>query len=87
MDFLKKKKDKTSPKIKAKTGKGGKKDPKMPDSNRFWVNLLSTIIIFFLVVTGYSLIVEQREEVVRSQNSSPLPSVCSMVRMSSPSSE
>ncbi|MCH8889337.1 ATP-dependent zinc metalloprotease FtsH [Patescibacteria group bacterium] len=34
----------------------------MPDSRQFWVNLFSTIIIFFFLVSAYSLIVETREE-------------------------
>ena len=62
MKFLDKKDSQKSPKNKGKIGKGSKKDPKMPDSKQFWVNLLSTIIIFFFLVSAYSLIVETREE-------------------------
>ena len=41
---------------------GGKKPkgPKMPENKQFWVNLLTTIVIFFLLISTYSIIAERR---------------------------
>ena len=58
MDFLNKNKKE----------KAGKKDPKkptgpqMPDNKQFWVNLLTTIVIFFLLISTYSIISDRRAD-------------------------
>ena len=41
-------------------GKKGKKGLKTTNNKQFWVNLFTTLVIFFLLVSTYSLIVEQR---------------------------
>ncbi|MBI2618141.1 ATP-dependent zinc metalloprotease FtsH [Candidatus Kaiserbacteria bacterium] len=35
------------------------KVPKLPERERFWVNLLSTLLIFFVLVSAYSVIAER----------------------------
>lgn len=55
---------------KEKRGKKGKMPPflkgpvKGPSRNQFWGNILSTVLILLIIVTGYSLIVENRKEKV-----------------------
>ena len=62
MDLLNKDKD-TKP-LEGNKGKGGKKKvpPKMPENKQFWVNLLTTLVIFFLLISTYSIIAEQRKK-------------------------
>jgi cell division protease FtsH len=36
--------------------------PKMPENKQFWVNLLTTIIIFFLLISTYAMISERKAE-------------------------
>lgn len=36
--------------------------PKIPEKQQFWVNLFSTILIFFILITTYSLIVNNRQK-------------------------
>lgn len=54
MEFLNK--DNKKPEKKDKNQKG----PAMPENKQFWVNLLTTIIIFFLLISTYSIIAERR---------------------------
>jgi cell division protease FtsH len=59
MDFLNKNNKKKSP----KNGKGGGKNPKgsqLPENKQFWVNLLTTFVIFFFLISTYSIISEQK---------------------------
>ena len=34
--------------------------PKMPDNKRFWMHLLATLVVFFVLISAYSIIVEQQ---------------------------
>ena len=62
MDLFKKNSDeKLIPK-----GEGNdKKGAKIPTGKNFWVNLLTTLVIFFLLISTYSLIAEQRAKTDR----------------------
>ncbi|MFC1733570.1 hypothetical protein ACFL6I_24995, partial [candidate division KSB1 bacterium] len=62
MDLLGKKKKKNTkgkkgskktPKVEKKVSIPGA--PKLPEKQKFWANLLSTVLIFFILVTAYSL--------------------------------
>ena len=64
MEFFKKNnKEKNTKDTKESKEKKGKKDPKMTDKKQFWVNLFTTLVIFFLLISTYSLIVEQRADI------------------------
>ncbi len=41
---------------------GGPEMPKLPEKQQFWANLLSTLLIFLILVSAYSFIVSEREE-------------------------
>ena len=61
MEFFKKNnKGKDAKGTEESDGKKGKKGLKTTNNKQFWVNLFTTLVIFFLLVSTYSLIVEQR---------------------------
>ena len=57
MDFLNNNKNSKSPKNDKEKGD----DKKVPENKQFWVNLLTTLVIFFLLISTYSIIAEQRK--------------------------
>lgn len=63
MDFLNRNKNEKEEKQK-KQGDGSK-GPKFSENRQLWVNLLTTIVIFFLLVLTYSYVVDQRNETER----------------------
>lgn len=58
MEFLNNKDKEGKEDKKDKDGKGG---PNMPENKQFWVNLLTTLVIFFLLISTYSIVAEQRK--------------------------
>ncbi len=58
MDFLNNDDKKTPPEKKQGDQKGGA--PKIPENKQFWVNLLTTLVIFFLLISAYSILAEQQ---------------------------
>lgn len=68
MEFLnkkdenKKKKDKKEKKTDKSGKKGGKKASGIPENKQFLVNLLTTLVIFFLLISTYSIIAEQKKK-------------------------
>ena len=55
-------------KSKKNTKKGGKKGkgtgiPKLPEGQPFWSNIVTTILIFLIIISAYSFFIEQRDKV------------------------
>ncbi len=45
-----------------KRGRGGPILPPMPSGQPLWANILSTVLIFLILISGYSLVAETRKE-------------------------
>ena len=45
-----------------KRGRGGPILPPMPGGQPLWANILSTVLIFLILISGYSLVAETRKE-------------------------
>src|SRR3989338_8714052 len=57
MDLFNNNKGKKKLKIILRRGNGGGKG-KLPDKNQFWVNIVTTILIFFVLIGFYSLVTD-----------------------------
>ncbi|HEX9608871.1 MAG TPA: ATP-dependent zinc metalloprotease FtsH [Candidatus Paceibacterota bacterium] len=64
MDIFKGKSSKGKPPADKKDdGGGGKGLPKIPTSGQFWSNFITTLLIFTLLIAGYTIFADQKKEV------------------------
>jgi cell division protease FtsH len=64
MEILKgkKKSSKNKRDQKGEKGKGGSNFPQLPENGQFWSNLITTLLIFTLLIAAYSIFIEGRSD-------------------------